>query len=142
MPIKKLHTKIIKRITRKESYKQINLEWMQNQKSSTKYYQIEINNIHFMLWGWHFTSVVFILRSHNHRIIRKASAKSWLSDMLANGWPLFFKSITVMQTEANLSNSHIQRSPKFQSSLYSAILKSTNFTSITFYRSSHSLISV
>lgn len=81
-----------------------------------------------MLWGWHLTSVVFfLLRSHSHRIIRKASATSWYRGRLPNGWPLFLKTVRVTQTEANLSNSHIQKKSSVSKLLILYCLKVPKF---------------
>ena len=50
-----------------------------------------------------------------------------MSGMLPNGWPLFLKTIRVMQTEANMSNSHIQKKSRVSKLLIVYCLKVPKF---------------
>ena len=61
----------------------------------------------------HASSVAFLPRIHNlNLIMRKASSKSQLEDILQRAWPVPLKTVKAIKNEESLKNSHSQEEPK------------------------------
>lgn len=69
--------------------------------------------VDMMWWDWHFTSVVFLLKTHILSLImRKTSNKSQLKDILQNTWRVVLKTFKVIKNKESVRNCHRQEEPK------------------------------